>query len=243
MSALYLHVTGNASPGAIARWIPAGYSARAMGTLADRLRKEVTASGLSQSEIGRRLGVSSQTINQWLSGKKKPTRDNLVAFCHETHANIGWLLYGERLPEQAGNASLATGRCGGRFVSLSTVTAIIAKQAIDQDAEKVFAHFPCGPNAQAFVLPDDSNAPEHPAGMVWIVDPDEQPTPGDMVLACIGRELTPVFGRFRVETTAAGRVTIVSPLNPDWPAARSDIEVLEVVAVMTEHIAPRRARS
>jgi transcriptional regulator with XRE-family HTH domain len=214
-----------------------------MGTLADRLRKAVTASGLSQSEIGRRIGVSSQTINQWLSGKKKPTRDNLVAFCQEANANIGWLLYGQHLPEQAGNASLTTGGVRGRFVSLSSVAAIITKQPIDQDAEKVFAHFPCGPHSQAFVLPDDSNAPEHPAGTIWIVDPDERPMPGDMVLACIGQDLIPVFGRFRVETTAAGRVTVVSPINTDWPAARSDIEALEVIAVMTEHSAQRRTRS
>jgi transcriptional regulator with XRE-family HTH domain len=214
-----------------------------MGTLADRLRKAVTASGLSQSEIGRRVGVSSQTINQWLSGKKKPTRDNLVAFCQETHANIGWLLYGQHLPEQAGNASLTSGGVRGRLVSLASVVSIISKQPIDQDAEKVFANFPCGPRSQAFVLPDDSNAPEHPVGTIWIVDPDERPTPGDMVLAVVGDLVTPVFGRFRVETSAAGRVLIVAPLNGDWPAARSDIEALEVVAVMTEHSAPRRTRS
>lgn len=242
MSHLYLKATGLASSGVMATFYARGYSARRMDTLGHRLRKALIASGLSQSELARRIGVRSQTINQWLSGAKSPSRDNLLKFVEHTKANIGWLLYGQRLQEQNGDDTVPLQNMRGRFVALVSVEALLSKQTFDHVEEKVFAHFPCGPRSQAFVLPDDSNHPSYPAGAIWIVDPDEVPVPGDMVIGAIGNNLTPVFGVYRVESTASGRVTIIAPSNPNWPAARSDLDRLEVIAVMTEDIKPRRAR-
>lgn len=216
-----------------------GYSARRMETLGTRLRTALDASGLSQSEVARRIGVRSQTINQWLSGVKKPSRDNLMAFVEHTGANLQWLLYGARLRSAPHDPSMTTQGLRGRSVPLMSLRQVVDKQQVDSE-KRLLAYFPCGERAQAFVVVDDANAPDHPAGTVWIVDPDEAPRPGDMVVAAIGPDLEPVLGRYRVETTTSGRATVVQPINPDWPAARSDLEVITVIAVMTESIKPRR---
>lgn len=57
-----------------------------------------------------------------------------------------------------------------------------------------------------------------------------------MVLAVHGLVRTPIFGKLRFEATPGGVVTIVTPLNTDWRGARSDLEPVEVLAVMTESI-------
>lgn len=241
MAHLYPMVTANATLSPIATPATKAYHRRGMTEMGKRLRAALDASGLSQSEVARRIGVSSQTINQWLSGKKAPSRANLMKFVEHTGAKIDELLYGRSLQTSADGASVMTHGRRGRFVDLASIQSVAMRQRVDSD-EQIFAHFPCGPNAQAFVLPDDSNAPEYPPGAIWVVDPDEHPRPGDMVVGVEGAEMRPVLGVYRIETSAAGRVEIIAPLNPNWPAARSDLGRLDVIAVMTEDIKPRRAR-
>lgn len=61
-----------------------------------------------------------------------------------------------------------------------------------------------------------------------------------MVVARHGGTLEPILGTYSIVTTDQGRVRIVTPKNPLWPAARSDIERLEVVGVLVAEIIPRR---
>jgi DNA-binding Xre family transcriptional regulator len=36
-----------------------------------------------QTELASRLGVTRQSLSNWLTGKDKPTTDNLIALCQE----------------------------------------------------------------------------------------------------------------------------------------------------------------
>ena len=218
-----------------------GYST-AMSTLGDRIKEARVRCGLSQSELARRIGVRSQTINQWEHNKKKPSRDNVVRLVQVTQSSLSWLLYGKPSPEQKENASLASIGTRGRHVALVSIDRAARLEEPDKSDQIILANFPCGPRALAFALPNDSNAPDHPEGAHWIIDPDETPRPGDMVLALHGdaAEATPVYGEYRMESTATGVVAVVAPLNLRWPSARSDIGRLQVVGVMTESTRPRR---
>lgn len=241
---LYPRGTASASAGLIALHVDGGYSAP-MPTLGARIRKARKDKGLSQSELGRRLGVASQTINQWEHDKKQPRRDNLLRLVQQTGVPIAWLLYGNAgLYEQDENATLGVNIVGGRRVALLQIEQAARLERPDDHTSFVIAHFPCGPGALAFVLPDDSNAPDHPVGSHWVIDPDESPQPGDMVLAWYGApsRRRPVYGEYRLEGLATGDVAIVAPLNSRWPSARSDIAPLQVIGVMTESARPGRKR-
>ena len=46
-----------------------------------KLQAEIKNSGLSQSEIARRLGIRSQTVCNYVSGKKMPSLDTFANLC------------------------------------------------------------------------------------------------------------------------------------------------------------------
>lgn len=216
------------------------YSRRRMATLGARLREAREAVGLSQSALARQIGVASQTINQWESNKKAPSRKHLIAFVQITSADIAYLLYGQRLREQNVTSTIPSVGTRGRFVALVNVKAAVAREITASSEAQHFAHFPCGPSAVAFTLPDTSQEPTYAAGTVWVIDYDLDPRPGDMVLGRHGADLAPITGQYRVETSAKGRVEVIEPLNKSWPAARSDLGLIEVIAVMTEFAAASR---
>jgi len=117
----------------------------------------------------------------------------------------------------------------------------VARRAPASDAQRIFPNFPCSSKSYWCYLPDDSNAPVFPKGSRAVWDPEEEPTPGSIVLAVHGSEAKPIIGELSYETTASGQITIITPRNRIWPAARSDLGPVEIFAVMTEvsHLLPR----
>jgi len=66
-----------------------------MDTIADRLRKERTALGLSQDALGAAAGVRKQTVSAIETGKTKtPDHDTLVAISRRLNVKAHWLLTG-----------------------------------------------------------------------------------------------------------------------------------------------------
>lgn len=47
------------------------------------IEKYLKDSGISQSELARRLGVSQPTVSDWISGKKRPSGDKVLALATE----------------------------------------------------------------------------------------------------------------------------------------------------------------
>lgn len=216
-----------------------------MTTIGARLRFAREAARFSQVELARRIGIRSQTVNQWESGAKNPGRINLFKAIDILNVPPMWVIYGGALPEQDTNGCFVT-EINSRMVpmlSLNSVTADLVHRvdlsSIDVK-KKIPANFPCGDRAFAIEVPNDSNAPRYPKGTRWIMDPHESPLPGDMVVALYGASAQPIIGEIHFETAATGQVTIVSPLNPKWPRSRSDLDALEILAVMTESIERRR---
>ena len=68
-----------------------------------------------------------------------------------------------------------------------------------------------------------------------LFDPEAKAQPGNMVLA-VNATGEPVLGELSIESTPKGRVSIITPRNPRWPAIRADLEHFEIIAVMVEHV-------
>lgn len=195
----------------------------------------------SQSELARRLRVSQPTINKWEHNVTSPSRDHLMDIARELDASVAWLLYGQGLlTEQSATVTIPPLKERGAVIAMVSVTQAAARDIPESPINTIHSVVQIDGEACAITLPNDSNAPEHPAGTIWALAYDEKPRPGDMVLARFGTALEPIMGEYSETTTDAGRIRIVTPKNRLWPVARSDIEPVEVVAVMVADIRPRR---
>lgn len=47
------------------------------------IEKHLNDAGISQSELARRLGISQPTVSDWISGKKRPSGDKVLALAKE----------------------------------------------------------------------------------------------------------------------------------------------------------------
>lgn len=206
-----------------------------------RIKRAREARALKQTELARRIGVKSQQVNKWEHNVTTPSTKNLKKLGQVLNVSVAWLLYGlGQLTEQTPNVTIPPLRTSGAVVPMVSLSEAAEHQLPDQPSVSVHTYVPIDGDACAVTLTDDSNAPEHRAGDIWALAYDEKPKPGDLVLGRHGDDLAPILGVYSVEATAKGRVRIISPKNTIWPAARSDIEHVEVVAVMVADIRPRR---
>lgn len=217
----------------ISFWVARHLQMKEEKSLPDRIRLARQRAQLSQKALGKLLGISSQSVNQWESGTTKPSRQHLIKISSFTNVELGWLMTGEGLQEQKVNGSLDAVVHAGRFVPMVSVNEALSRTTPNPDSEKYYAHFPCGNNAFILSLPNDSNAPAHPMGTRWVVDPDQKPNPGDLIFAAVdGRA---VFGEYQTDSSPQGRIHIVKPLNEKWGAYRSDVEAIDIIGRVTEY--------
>ncbi|WP_336945311.1 helix-turn-helix transcriptional regulator [Asaia sp. HN010] len=60
----------------------------------ERLVAAVSAYGISQADLARRLGVSSQQVNGYIKGRNYPDELFIVRFCDLTGCTLDWLYRG-----------------------------------------------------------------------------------------------------------------------------------------------------
>lgn len=63
--------------------------------LADRLRKSLRVSGVSVGSMARSLGVSRNTVSNWINGRGRPSDAQLTVWAAVTDAPGSWLESGE----------------------------------------------------------------------------------------------------------------------------------------------------
>lgn len=86
-------------------YAPPGYRARLLATLH---RIAGTERGW-QSEAGRRLGVSANTVSMWETGDRMPSLTVLVRIAREAGVNLHWLVVGTGPIAAPGDARTAGG--------------------------------------------------------------------------------------------------------------------------------------
>lgn len=131
---------------------------------------------------------------------------------------------------------------GARVPILSYVQAgnwrEICEQAtgFDGNVEYVTASVDIGPRGFGLWLRGNSMTPQFNEGDLVIVDPDEQPRPGDFVVAKNGSEEA-TFKKYRPRGIDENgqEVFELVPLNDDYPPMHSDRQHIEIIGVMVEH--------
>lgn len=73
--------------------------------LHDRLDKALTVAGVSNSEMAEYLGISSNTIGNYISGRTTPKKQTLRLWAMRTGAPLEWLETG--IEDPGGNSSPA----------------------------------------------------------------------------------------------------------------------------------------
>lgn len=66
-----------------------------MNDVAIRLGQAIYKSGISQRELGRRIGVNPATISYWCNHGTWPSAKYLPAICRTLGVSADWLLFGE----------------------------------------------------------------------------------------------------------------------------------------------------
>lgn len=63
-----------------------------MNNFKDRLVECLKASGVSQAELAKRINMSKSVVNEYCSGKKKPSLDVLILICRALGESADYLL-------------------------------------------------------------------------------------------------------------------------------------------------------
>lgn len=215
------------------------YTMHSMDTLAKRIAMARKEASLSQSELARRVGVSSQTVNRWEradlapDNRKavRPSRESIISLAAALNKSVQWLLSGHApsiySPEYIESK-------WGREVAYCDPRQAIREVLPDESKPVLISKFAAGPRAFYFEVVDHSLEPMFPVGSLLVMDPDKKPSPGATVLAAYGHEPEPVIGRLTFSAGPGQQITIVTPCNTAWAPARSDIAPIKIIACMTE---------
>lgn len=72
-----------------------GRTPRITVTIGDRMREARKSTGATQGELAEALEVSRQTIHDWETDKRAPSKIAIVAWAMDTGVSSEWLLTGE----------------------------------------------------------------------------------------------------------------------------------------------------
>lgn len=213
-----------------------------------RIKSQRLICGMTQEALAKLLGVNRVSVSQWERGDTSPKGDNLINLAKALGVRPEWLLFGEYSATSesvtAGyrNVEPAVIPQGGRVPILSYVQAgnwrEMCEQAtgFDGNVEYVTASVDIGPCGFGLWLRGNSMTPQFNEGDLVIVDPDEQPRPGDFVVAKNGSDEA-TFKKYRPRglDEHGQEVFELVPLNDDYPPMYSDRQHIEIIGVMVEH--------
>jgi phage repressor protein C with HTH and peptisase S24 domain len=162
----------------------------------DRIRRKREEAGLSQAELGRRVGVSTQAVQQWESTSGVPTaprRGTRKKVAAALGVSLMWLEYGDELPGfvMEEQAKYVEGAIAGTR-SVPVVGFAIATP--DQDGYFDDMGYPPGAgqgyvrwptkdkNAYSLEVKGDSMQPRIRPGERIVVEPNSHVSPGDDVV-------------------------------------------------------------
>lgn len=217
----------------------------------ERIKSRRMACGLTQDQVANRVGVTRVAVSHWERGGADPNGRYLNELAAALGVSVDWLLTGKEEgtmgvsePPFPGyrNVEPAEIPQGTRVPILSYVQAgqwrEMCEQAtgFDGNVEYVTASVDIGPRGFGLWLRGNSMTPQFNEGDLVIVDPDEQPRPGDFVVAKNGSEEA-TFKKYRPRGIDENgqEVFELVPLNDDYPPMHSDRQHIEIIGVMVEH--------
>lgn len=222
--------------------------------LGDRIRKAIDDSGISQAEVARRLGVTPQAVNGWIT-TDTISKKNLVRLAGETGADLQALM--EERTEIAAAAAEADAEYVARPMFARTRATIapgvpIVGMAVANPTEDGYfddQQYPVGAgegyiawptkdrDAYAREIKGDSMAPRVRHGEYVVVEPNSPLTPGDDVIVCTkkGRTMLKRLLYQRQNEVALGSI------NERHPTITLSLEEIELIHFVGG-IAPRSSK-
>jgi transcriptional regulator with XRE-family HTH domain len=217
-----------------------------------RIRQAREEARLSQDDVAEALRITVGAVSQWENRRTLPSRNSLLAFAQLTGADPAWLESGVKVIPSGGKSpsSIMT----ALQHSWRRVPIITAARAIKTEKARlarllpvrtkgwVTPYYSCSPQSFALEIFDRHNVPEFQIGEIVVIDTDEAPVAGDMVLAAIDADQIgnrPVFARYMPRPP----LMLLQPLGQ-----HEEVEVVgpghlhgRIVGTMVEHIRTRRS--
>jgi transcriptional regulator with XRE-family HTH domain len=216
-----------------------------------RIRQAREEARFSQEDVALALGITVGAVSQWENRRTLPSRSSLLKFAQLTGADPAWLESGVKVTASGGKSpsSIVTAlHHSSRQVpiltaarAIKTEKARIARLLPVRTKAWVTPYYWCSPQSFAFEIFDRHNVPEFQMGEIVVIDTDEAPVTGDMVIAAVGadHEERPVFARYlprppHILLQPLGQHEEVEVVGPGHLHGR-------IVGTMVEHIRSRRS--
>ncbi|WP_413734373.1 LexA family protein [Sodalis sp. RH21] len=213
-----------------------------MVTLGQRVKTLRKDRKLTQSQVGKALGVSDVTIGYWERDLNEPGGKSLTNLARYFGVSEEYLLYGKNEESNVMPASLGTTSIPIiSFVQAVAWSAESDARSLEGNVDYILTDQKLSPSSFALRLKGRSMEPEFTEGDIIIVDPEIGPIPGDYVVAKNGsHEATFKKYRSRGIDATGDEIFELVPLNPDFPTKSSQTESISIIGVMVEHRRFRR---
>lgn len=221
----------------------------------DRLTQRLKETGLTQSELAKRIGVSKTTITFWKTGVNKLSGENLMALAKALRCSARWLATGEGAPVPEGLSldkpwldmdDASNVEQGPPIVSPYRAIPIVGTAqmgaegywyALDEGEGAVDVPSK-DPGAYALRLRGDSMAPAIRSGWIAVCEPNGRLVPGEYVMIrlvdgeCMLKELL----------YANDEEVSVMSLNPAYSRRTIPMEQIEQMHYVGHIVAPSKVR-
>lgn len=199
----------------------------------ERIRELRERRNLTLQQLAERIGVSHQSVQSWETGKSAPKNKRLQQIAQALGTTREYLIGFSDYPEL-----IEVDEPGARVPVISWVKAGNMEQIVDiyepgVAEEFTFTHARVKRHTFALRVEGDSMSPVLNPGMIVVVEPDMQPTPGHYVVARYQGMAT------LKQLSSDGIDWYLKPANPEYPTRRvtEDIEIIGVVVEATQKFA------
>jgi SOS-response transcriptional repressor LexA len=207
-----------------------------MSDIGQRMKMRRKMAGMSQTDLGRLVGVSKVAVSQWENGDTQPNGENLLKMAQALECPPEWILSGIGNPSEA----IVDGamRLKGMIPVISEVQAgswsDIKEFFLDSDAlewivsTRKFSKYAFGLQ----IVGDSMYCPGNPKslseGEIAIVEPDAQANHRDVIVARLDTTNKATVKQLVID----GDEQILNPLNDRYKPIQIDRNVILVGVVM-----------
>ncbi len=194
-----------------------------MKTLSSRLNHAMKLTGITQSELARRIGIKQQSISQICSGKSVRSRYTMQV-AEALGVNPHWLGTGDGVIGLNGEKTEIGPDVTGKIPLINWIQAgdwtEISHKFSYGDAEE-WREMTDKANKACFALRVKGDSMENPTGKksipegaIIVVDPDMVFKSGSLVIARLDESVEATFKQLVID----GHHRYLKPLNPQYPA-------------------------
>lgn len=199
-------------------------------TLGIRIRQKREEIGLSQEELGKKLGkLTHASISNWESNKSVPAAKNLIELAKIFNCSIEWLLSGK------GHIDFQD----DEYVNISKIPIVEyfdTDTNIAHDNKKyiISNRIDISNKAFGYVVKDNAMSPVFLIGDELIVDPEKKPTTECFVLAKVSDSI--LVRKFIVNEVIGNKEEFsLIPLNTDYSVLSTPDKVIDILGTVVEH--------